>query len=172
MSIALLLSPAIAGIKMSPLCKQPAHFVTYIIFVKNSNLSERINSGLSDIDVRYNAETGAPEWSPRGADTWSPFNGNSKIVACFSWYYEGNSQSDYQPHYLNPKIDNANVIQVSVAKTSGPGTKVTLKNISPNTLHITAMDSNSSKIMVDADLPTQSSESFNSPRGVGYAWLL
>ena len=40
----------------------------------NSNLSERINSGLSDIDVRYNAETRAPEWSPRGADTWSPFS--------------------------------------------------------------------------------------------------
>ena len=41
----------------------------------NSNLSERINSGLSAIDIRYNAETGAPEWSPRGADSWSPFSG-------------------------------------------------------------------------------------------------
>ena len=40
----------------------------------NNDLSERINSGLSDIDVRYNSETRAPEWSPRGADTWSPFS--------------------------------------------------------------------------------------------------
>lgn len=107
-----------------------------------------------------------------GADTVIPFNGNYKIVACFSWYYEGNSQSDYQPYYLNPKIDNANVIQVSAAKTSGPGTKVTIKNVSSNTLHIIAVDSNSSKIMIDTDLPAQASKSFNSPRGTGYAWLL
>ena len=46
----------------------------------NSNLTERINSGLSDIDVRYNAETGAPEWSPRGADTWSPFKKSLKTL--------------------------------------------------------------------------------------------
>ena len=32
-----------------------------------------LNDSLSDIDVRYNSETGAPEWSPRGADAWSPF---------------------------------------------------------------------------------------------------
>ena len=50
----------------------------------NSNLSERINSGLSDIDVRYNAETGAPEWSPRGADTWSPFS-SGKAKAELLW---------------------------------------------------------------------------------------
>ena len=24
--------------------------------------------------MRYNSETGAPEWSPRGADTWYPFS--------------------------------------------------------------------------------------------------
>lgn len=44
--------------------------MTYIIFVKNSNL----NNSLSEIDIRYNAESRVPEWSPRGADTWSPFS--------------------------------------------------------------------------------------------------
>lgn len=32
-----------------------------------------LNSSLSEIDIRYNKETGGAEWSPRGADTWSPF---------------------------------------------------------------------------------------------------
>ena len=50
----------------------------------NSNLSERINSGLSDIDVRYNSETGAPEWSPRGADTFHPFS-SGKAKAELLW---------------------------------------------------------------------------------------
>ena len=150
----------------------------------NNDLSDRINSGLSGkvngfANGTYAAVTGLAYDATNkklglkvGADTVIPFSENSKIVACFSWYYEGNSQSDYQPYYLNPKIDNVNVIQVSVAKTSGPGTKVTLKNVSSNTLHIIAVDSNSSKIMVDVDLPPQSSKSFNSPRGTGYAWLL
>lgn len=40
------------------------------IQVLNSNL----NNSLSEIDVRYNAESRIPEWSPRGADTWSPFS--------------------------------------------------------------------------------------------------
>ena len=47
---------------------------------KNNDLSERINSGLSEIDIRYNSETGSPEWSPRGADTWSPFKKSLKIL--------------------------------------------------------------------------------------------
>lgn len=142
----------------------------------NKSLSGKVNSFS---DGTYAAVTGLAYDATNkklgikvGADTVIPFNGNSKIVACFSWYYEGNSQSDYQPYYLNPKIDNANVIQVSVAKTSGPGTKVTIKNVSSNTLHIIAVDSNSSKIMIDTDLPAQASKSFNSPRGTGYAWLL
>ena len=53
-------------------------------YAKNSNLSERINSGLSDIDVRYNSETGAPEWSPRGADTFHPFS-SGKAKAELLW---------------------------------------------------------------------------------------
>lgn len=46
-----------------------------------NDLEERINqanndlnNSLSEIDVRYNAESRIPEWSPRGADTWSPFS--------------------------------------------------------------------------------------------------
>ena len=72
----------------------------------NSNLSERINSGLSDIDVRYNAETGAPEWSPRGADTWSPFRNEPVLL----WKGTGAKQNnitctfDYSP-YTHIRID-------------------------------------------------------------------
>ena len=40
-----------------------------------------LNESLSGIDIRVNAETGKPEWSPRGADTWSPFNNLSGIIA-------------------------------------------------------------------------------------------
>lgn len=72
----------------------------------NSNLSERINSGLSDIDVRYNSETGAPEWSPRGADTWSPFRNEPVLL----WKGTGAKQNnitctfDYSP-YTHIRID-------------------------------------------------------------------
>ncbi len=34
-----------------------------------------LNSSLSGIDIRYLSANGTPEWSPRGADTWSPFSG-------------------------------------------------------------------------------------------------
>lgn len=43
-----------------------------------SNEFGEINKSLSEIDIRYNAETRVPEWSPRGADTWSPFKSASK----------------------------------------------------------------------------------------------
>lgn len=42
-------------------------------------------NGLPDADIRINTETGEPEWSPRGADTWSPFMSNkitSKAISC------------------------------------------------------------------------------------------
>lgn len=73
---------------------------------KNNDLSEQINSGLSDIDVRYNSETGAPEWSPRGADTWSPFRNEPVLL----WKGTGAKQNnitctfDYSP-YTHIRID-------------------------------------------------------------------
>lgn len=65
-----------------------------------------LNDSLSDIDVRYNAETGAPEWSPRGADTWSPFRNEPVLL----WKGTGAKQNnitctfDYSP-YTHIRID-------------------------------------------------------------------
>ena len=47
-----------------------------IKIAKNNDL----NNSLSEIDIRYNSETGSPEWSPRGADTWSPFKKSLKTL--------------------------------------------------------------------------------------------
>ncbi len=71
----------------------------------NAKVNE-LNSGLSDIDVRYNSETGAPEWSPRGADTWSPFRNEPVLL----WKGTGAKQNnitctfDYSP-YTHIRID-------------------------------------------------------------------
>ncbi len=44
-----------------------------------------MNNSLNNIDVRYQAATGVPEWSPRGADTWRPLSSNETI------YFQGNN---------------------------------------------------------------------------------
>lgn len=38
-----------------------------------------INKVANDIDIRYNNETGLPEWKERGADTFNPFSSGSSI---------------------------------------------------------------------------------------------
>lgn len=50
-----------------------------------------LNNSLDNVDIRYQAATGVPEWSPRGADTWSPFSG--KLGIC--------TGSNYSAKYLN-----------------------------------------------------------------------
>ncbi len=36
------------------------------------------------MDIRFQSATGVPEWSPRGADTWSPFSGAIKEFLFFA----------------------------------------------------------------------------------------
>ena len=69
---------------------------------KNNDLNE----SLSGIDIRVNDETGKPEWSPRGADTWSPFRNEPVLL----WTGTGGKQNnitctfDYSP-YTHIRID-------------------------------------------------------------------
>lgn len=53
-----------------------------------------INNSLSEIDIRYNSETGSPEWSPRGADTWSPFKSSFAEETKFATYGRLNAGGD------------------------------------------------------------------------------
>lgn len=46
----------------------------YRLFGCSSMKNNDLNNSLSGIDIRINAESGEPEWSARGADTWSPFS--------------------------------------------------------------------------------------------------
>ena len=73
-------------------------------------------NGLSDIDVRYNSETGSPEWSPRGADTWSPFKSVKLLNAS-----TGNgsfSVSDIEG-FKKFTVDNFYFVPVSVNASCG-----------------------------------------------------
>ena len=69
---------------------------------KNNDLNE----SLSGIDIRINAESGEPEWSARGADTWSPFRNEPVLL----WKGTGAKQNnitctfDYSP-YTHIRID-------------------------------------------------------------------
>ena len=69
---------------------------------KNNDL----NDSLSGIDIRINAESGEPEWSARGADTWSPFRNEPVLL----WKGTGGKQNnitctfDYSP-YTHIRID-------------------------------------------------------------------
>lgn len=69
---------------------------------KNNDL----NDSLSGIDIRINAESGEPEWSARGADTWSPFRNEPVLL----WKGTGAKQNnitctfDYSP-YTHIRID-------------------------------------------------------------------
>ena len=65
-----------------------------------------LNESLSGIDIRINAESGEPEWSARGADTWSPFRNEPVLL----WKGTGAKQNnitctfDYSP-YTHIRID-------------------------------------------------------------------
>ena len=36
--------------------------------------TKKLNDSLGGLDIRYNSETGKPEWKERGADTFNPFS--------------------------------------------------------------------------------------------------
>ena len=59
----------------------------------NTRVNE-IDNSLSEIDIRYNSETGSPEWSPRGADTWSPFKSSFAEETKFATYGRLNAGGD------------------------------------------------------------------------------
>ena len=52
-----------------------------------------LNSSLDDIDIRYNAVSGKPEWRERGADAYVPFSSDIMFVVSSRGYnaaYFGN----------------------------------------------------------------------------------
>ena len=56
-----------------------------------------VSSSLGNLDIRYNTETGKPEWKERGADTFTPFSSGT-------FYYLGTGNS-FDVKTLVPDID-------------------------------------------------------------------
>lgn len=59
-----------------------------------SQANNDLNNSLSGIDIRVNNETGRPEWSSRGADTWSPFKSSFAEETKSATYARLNSGGD------------------------------------------------------------------------------
>lgn len=43
--------------------------------------TKKLNDSFGGLDIRYNSETGKPEWKERGADTFNPFKGEGGLKA-------------------------------------------------------------------------------------------
>lgn len=64
------------------------YFIPYFPFfstVPIFSLTE-LNSSLAGIDIRLNTTSNQPEWSARGAGSWSPFSGKVKGVVMICTY--------------------------------------------------------------------------------------
>lgn len=62
-------------------------------FVPFPRFHSLLNSSLDDIDIRYNAVSGKPEWRERGADAYVPFSSDIMFVVSSRGYnaaYFGN----------------------------------------------------------------------------------
>jgi hypothetical protein len=53
------------------------------LFLISSGLTQ-LNSSLAGIDIRLNTTSNQPEWSARGAGSWSPFSPEFRVIICTS----------------------------------------------------------------------------------------